>query len=93
MGLVAFASRHFGQRGNLSSPRTAFLAVGEDDVAIDYRGFHGNSSKLGNGTRLATRWHGNVRAARQVACSAWCGDPVACIILSPALSFDPVPRV
>ena len=40
MGLLALAASYIGQRGNLPPPRTTFLAMGEDDVAIDYGRFH-----------------------------------------------------
>src|SRR5436853_641080 len=46
MRFVAFAAGYFGQRRNLPSPRATFLAMGEDNVAIDYARFHNNSSRL-----------------------------------------------
>jgi hypothetical protein len=46
MGLIALAAGYFRQRGDLPPPRTTFLTMGEDDVAIDYGRFHNNSSSL-----------------------------------------------
>jgi len=43
MGLISLTSGYIRQRGNLPPPRTTFLAMGEDDVAIDYGRFHNNS--------------------------------------------------
>src|SRR3569833_1523760 len=40
MGLIALAAGYIRQRGNLPPPRTTLLAMGEDDMAIDYGLFH-----------------------------------------------------
>jgi hypothetical protein len=45
MGIVTLAAGYLGQGRNLPSPRATFLAMGEDDVAIDYGRFHNNSSR------------------------------------------------
>src|SRR5262249_18270363 len=41
MGLIALTPRNLCQRSNLPSPRAALLAMGKDDVPIDYGRFHG----------------------------------------------------
>jgi hypothetical protein len=45
MGFITLAAGYVRQRGDLPPPGTTFLAMGEDDVAIDYGRFHNNSSK------------------------------------------------
>src|SRR5262249_33227908 len=45
--VVSFGARHLGERGDLASPGSGFLAVRENDVAGSHGCWHGRASGAG----------------------------------------------